>query len=296
MMDPAVAAPPPASDGGSWADRLRQIDRVELGLTMTLAMIAISMHEMTWYTQLGVMTLAVSALVIRPLQWNPLLWFGLVVVFLVSFRATWFQQNNHDYLKTYWCAAVGLSLLAASPRQALAWNARIVIGLCFLFATLWKVLSPDFLNGEFFHYFLLQDTRFELIARFLGGVSPAELAPGRTERVLYSAFGDPAAGTAVAHAARVGWISPLLTWWTVLMEGLVAAAFLSPLGTFLSKWRDVVMVVFMVSTYIIAPILFFAWILCGMGVVQAEPARGRLGLVLYIGVFVLILIRFYVPV
>ena len=281
---------------GRLVDRVREIDHVELGLTMTLAMAAISLHEPFWYLKLGVMTLAVSALVVRPLQWNPLVWFGLVAVYLLSFRFTWYEQNNHDYLKLYWCLGVGVSLLALNPRKALAWNARILIGLCFLFATVWKLISIDYLNGEFFHYFLLQDTRFELIARFLGGLSPADLGPERIARVGYTAYGDPAAGTDVAYAGAVGWISPILTWWTVAIEGAVAVAFLSPLGTAISKWRDVLLVVFMMSTYIIAPVLFFAWILCGMGVIQSEAERLRFVPLLYIAVFVLILVRFYVPV
>lgn len=278
------------------SDRVRDIDPVELGLTMTLAMVAISLHEPFWYLKLGIMTLAVSALVVRPLQWNPLIWFGLVGVFLLSFRFTWYEQNNHDYLKLYWCLGVGMSLLAASPREALARNARILIGLCFLFATVWKLISIDYLNGEFFHYFLLQDTRFELIARSLGGISPAELHPERIARVNFTAYGDPGAGTAVPFAGAVGWISPILTWWTVAIEGAVAVAFLSPPGTMVSKWRDLLLVAFMLSTYIIAPVLFFAWLLCGMGVVQCEAERVRYAPLLYVAVFVLILVRFYVPV
>lgn len=280
----------------SWVDRIYAIDRYELGLTMILAMMVISLHEPWWYLKLGVMTLAATALVVRPLQWSPLLWFGLAAVFILSFQTTWFEQNNHDYLKLYWCVAAGISLLAASPKRALAWNARILIGLCFLFATLWKLFSPDYLNGEFFHYFLLQDTRFELIAWGLGGLSPEELAPGRVDRVLYTAIGDPNAGVTVAYASAVGWISPILTWWTVLIEGTVAVAFLSPLGSAISKWRDILLVVFMISTYIIAPVLFFAWVLCGAGVIQSDSERIRFAPLLYIIVFIMILIRFYIPV
>lgn len=279
-----------------WVDRIRAMDQFELGLTMTLAMIAISLHEPFWYLKLGIMTLAVSAIVIRPLQWSPWVWFGLVAVYVLSIRFTWFEQNNHDFLRTYWCLGVGFSLLAAAPRQALAWNARILIGLCFLFATVWKLISIDYLNGEFFHYFLLQDSRFELISRFLGGLTPEQLRPERLVRVDYTSYGDPTAGIAVRYAADVGWISPILTWWTVFIEAAVAGAFLSPVGTWLSKWRDVVLVLFMLSTYIIAPVLFFAWILCGMGVIQCESERLRFAPALYTLVFVLILVRFYVPV
>lgn len=265
----------------------------ELGAAMTLVMIAVSLHEPFWYLKAGIMVLAATALVVRRLVWNPLLWLGLVGVFVLSFTFTWFDQNNHDYLKLYWCLGIGVALLAADPQRALRWNARVLLGLCFLFATLWKVLSPDYLSGAFFNYFLVQDSRFELIAHHIGGLGAYELFSGRLARVGFQRFGDLEAGLAVADAVRVSWVAPILTWWTVFIEGLVAAAFLWPEGRGLSRWRDLVLLVFMLSTYVIAPILYFAWVLCAMGVVQCDVGRWRYWPLLYVGTFVVLIVRFY---
>jgi hypothetical protein len=272
-----------------------ELDLFELGGVMTLLMIALSLDDTFWYLKLGIITLAVSAIVIRPLLWNPMIWLGLVVVFVWSYTNTWYEQNNHDFLKLYWCLGVGVALLAADRVQALRTNARILIGLCFLFACLWKVVSPDYLNNAFFSYFLLQDTRFELIVTYLGGLDAGELARGRLDRVLYTAFGDPAGSVAVPMSSAVGWIAPLMTWWTVLIEGFIAVAFLWPEGKGVSKWRDSAFMVFVISTYFVAPILYFAWLLIAMGVVQCARESFRYWPLVYVALFVLVLMRFHIP-
>lgn len=262
---------------------------------MTLVMVVISLHEPFWYLKLGIATLAVAALVARPLMRNPLVWLGLVGVFLWSFTTSWPEQNNHDFLKLYWCLGVGVSLLLADPGKALRVNARVLIGLCFLFATLWKLISPDYLNNAFFNYFLLQDSRFSLLAEHLGGLNAPALVSDRAARAAQTAFGDPSINIVTPMAAQVLWIARLMTWWTVFIECTVAAAFLLPRRFFLSRWRDVVLFGFVLSTYFVAPILYFAWILLAMGVVQCNRDAFRYAPAVYAALFLIVLMRFYIP-
>ncbi|MEM8598320.1 MAG: hypothetical protein AAGF99_00225 [Bacteroidota bacterium] len=293
-------SPPP--EGGLRAlvrrpvDALLRADLFELGAAMTLLMIVLSLHEPSWPVKLGLVTLTATALVLRPLMRNPLLWLGLVGVLVLAYTQTWYQQNNHDYLKLYWCLGVGVSLLAAEPLRAVRVNARILIGLCFLFATVWKAVSVDYMSGAFFNYFLLQDTRFELFADHLVGLDPSVLMQERAGRVFYTAFGDPAGVLAVPFAAEARWLGVAMTWWTLLIEGAVALAFLLPARFTLAKWRDAVLLVFIFSTYFIAPILYFAWLITAMGLIQCERETFRYAPVLYVAAFVLVLMRFYLPV
>lgn len=278
-----------------YADGLAGLDLFELGAAMTLLMIVLSLHEPFWYLKLGVATLAVSALLLRPLMRNPLVWFGLVVVFAWSFTFSWAEQNNHDYLKVYWCLAVGVSLLAADAGRALRFNARVLIGLCFFFATFWKLVSPDYPDGSFFTYFLLQDSRFGLFAENLGGLDAGALASDQMARGAHSLFGDPAEPIPTPLAPAVVWVAHFMTWWTVAIEGAVAAAFLLPRRFFLARWRDLVLFAFVISTYVVAPILYFAWMLLAMGVVQCERERFRYAPLVYAVLFLLVLMRFYIP-
>lgn len=271
-------------------------DLFELGARMTMVLLLLSLHETTWYIKLGIVMPAVAALVLRPLLRNPFLWLGLAGVFVLAYSQNWYTQNNHDFLKLYWCLGVGLSLLLADPEKALRTNARLLIGLCFLFAFLWKALSPDYMNHAFFNYFLLQDSRFGLLAEFVAGLDPRAVLSGRIDRVVFTEFGDPEAGIAVPMADAVRWLAPLMTWWTLFIEGLVAGAFLCPPRFQFARWRDPILLVFVLSTYFVAPILYFAWILMAMGIIQCERDGFRYWPAAYLAVFLLVLMRFYLPV
>lgn len=284
----------------SWSqdalETLLAFDLFELGARMTLVMLLLSLHETTWYINLGVVTLAVTGLVLRPLLRNPLLWLGLAAVLALAYSQSWYTQNNHDFLKLYWCLAVGCSLLLREPSAALRMNARVLIGLCFAFAFLWKMVSADYVDDSFFTYFLLQDSRFALITDYIAGLDPGALLRSRIDRVLFTEYGDPALGIAVPMVKAVASIAPLMTWWTLFIEGLVAAAFLVPTRVWLSRWRDAILLVFILSTYFVAPILYFAWIIMAMGVVQCNHERFRYVPAFYVAALLLILMRFYVPV
>lgn len=276
-------------------DSLLGADLFELGAAMTLLMIALSLHEPAWYIKLGLTTLAVTALVLRPLMRNPLLWLGLVGVLVLAYTQTWYQQNNHDFLKLYWCLGLGVSLLAVNPMKAIEMNARVLIGLCFAFAFLWKALSPDYVSGAFFNYFLLQDTRFEVFADHIVGLDPGALMRERIERVMYTAFGDPSGTFAVPFGAEARWLGWAMTWWTLFIEAVVALAFLLPRRFWLARWRDAVLLLFVFSTYFVAPILYFAWLIVAMGIVQCDREAFPYAPVGYVAAFVLVLMRFYIP-
>lgn len=277
-------------------DEVLRLNLFEMGAVITLLMVTLSLQETFWYIKLGVVVLSVIALVARPLVYNPLLWFGLVGVFALAFAKSWYGMNNHDFLKVYWCLAIGVSLMAADPTKALRTNARLLIGLCFLFAFFWKAVSADYVSGEFFNYFLLQDTRFDLFARHLGGLGSTDLMTGQVERRFYTLFGNPESAVALPLAPQVRWIASFMTWWTLAIEAAVAAAFLWPMGQGLSKWRDAILVAFILSTYFIAPILYFAWLLVAMAVVQCDRARFRYWPMVYVAVLALIVTRYHLPI
>ena len=48
----------------------------------------------------------------------------------------------------YWSLACCLSLFCRDPDRLLAWNGRVLIGLTFLFATGWKIMGGEFLDGS----------------------------------------------------------------------------------------------------------------------------------------------------
>jgi len=222
----------------------------------------------------------------RLLRW-PAFWFALSAGLIVNHFLLWHTLDNHKYLLTYWCLALGISRLQADSLGAAALNGRLLIGLCFLFAAASKLLSPEYMDGTFFHYTLLTDRRFSGVSDIVGGVTTeAMVANGVAMRDLARPYG------AVEHVAlndgpRIAAMAQVMTWWTVVIEGLIALLFLLPRRLRVGALRDAVLLIFMFTTYPVATVVGFGRVLTVAGLAQTE---NRLGIerALYLAAFVLL--------
>lgn len=199
-------------------------------------------------------------------------WAALTVLAILRVGADWPFADNHAYLLTYWCLGVTLALGDPAPRETLAESARLLIGLAFTFAVLWKtLLSPEFLDGTFLRVTFLVDPRLDALAAAASGLSPDALGLWRDWL-----GGHGSVSTAPGPVpARLGLVAGLATAWTVVLEAAVAAAFLFPLRARLARGRDVLLLVFCATTYAVLPVKGFGWLLLAMGVAQSSPeARG----------------------
>jgi hypothetical protein len=248
---------------------------LDLVATMTLILLLIY-SEGVWFVRLPLTLLAIAALLFPGLRLDRRLWLTAALVLLAGNLWTWYDADNHQYVIAYWCLALALALGAgtggaASTRSAndsLAQSARWIVGLSFLFATAWKLHAPDYLDGTFFHFALLADSRFHDLSVWLGDLRLAELQANRTalETLLHPA-GDL---TAVEFSGSTGIrrLAVGMTWWTVAIEALVAAAFLSPAGSLPYRIRDGLLLAFILTTYLFAPVTGFGWVLLVMGFAQ----------------------------
>jgi hypothetical protein len=214
--------------------------------------------------------LAALVLLVPPWLRARAAWAALAALAAVRLVADWPLADNHAYLLAYWCLAVTLALGGPAPGEALARSARLLVGLAFAFAVLWKaVLSPDFLDGTFLRVTLLADPRLDALAPATTGLSPEALQPWR----------DWIAGHGSVSAApgplppRLQLVVAVATAWTLALEGAVAASFLAPAKMHLGRVRDVLLLVFCVTTYAVLPVKGFGWLLLAMGAAQSPPER-----------------------
>jgi hypothetical protein len=260
-----------------------------MNLAARLTLLTLLLHPVgSGLLRPSILALAAAGRVLPRLLRHPALWLGLAA--LTGFRAVadWPLADNHAYLLAYWCLAIGLSLLWREPERALAWNGRVLVGLAFAFATFWKLLSPDFLDGRFFRVALVEDPRLAPFARHVGGLSEDELAERHAYLGLHvdgPAYGlpeappEPARLRAAAHAA---------TWGALALEAAVALAFFVPLGR--RAWlRDALLLAFCATTYAVAPVVSFGWLLLAMGTAQTAPDARRTRFA-YLAVFALLLL------
>jgi hypothetical protein len=264
---------------------LSDVHLLDVVAAMTLLLLLLH-TESEKYLRVPVTVLSTAGLLYRPLARRASFWFVVTAVLAVGHFTLWHLIDNHKYLMTYWCLALACSLRTEDPRRALAFNARLLIGLCFLFAVIWKVTSPDFLDGSFFHFTLLADSRFRNVTEVVGGLSPAQWAANERAISSLSRFDSLQTAVQLQDAPRVVAIARFLTGWSMAVEVLVALVFLWPDGFRASKARDVALLLFLGSTYPVATVLGFAWLLAVMGLSQASGFRSSR--LLYAILFVLL--------
>lgn len=227
----------------------------------------------TWYLELPITLLCMVAILQPMVLQNYNFWFVITVVLAAGNYQDWYSIDNHKYLITYTCLAIYLSLLTPTPERTFAHNARYLIGLCFLLATLWKVISPDYLDSSFFHYKLLTDSRFQNAAEFFSGYTSGMFLDNKATITALLRFNSVQQTIQLYDTLLIHYLAQCLTWWTILIEGVVAAAFLCPTQHRFSAWRHPLLLSFLFTTYTIAPVIGFGWVLAVLGAAQATDAK-----------------------
>ena len=265
------------------------MNTVNLALRLTLLDILLRPIG-NWVLQPLFLGIAAVGVALPGQRRHPPLWTVLSVLTALRVTFNWPMADNHAYLLCYWCLAIGLALLSHDPRACLAFNGRLLIGLAFALATLWKVvLSPDYLDGRFFRVTMLTDVRFEGFTQLAGGLTGDQLESLRGFVTQHVDGQLPEVSNAPLEPARFLWLAWFMTWWTVILEGTVSVTFLWPLEQGVSKGRDALLLLFCVTTYAIAPVEGFGWFLIAMGVAQCESRQRKMRWV-YLMAFALILI------
>lgn len=201
-------------------------------------------------------------------------WIALAAIWTPRLVFYWEHNEDHVYLGIYWCLAIGLAMLGGSAPDILARNARWLIGLAFAWACIWKCTSPDFVGGSLFHYKLLFDFRFrEGITMPLAGLA-SEMAAANVAAIRE--LRD--AGSGLSHVSlqfpvAVSWLAQVMTWWTLFIEGILAILFIFPTMRLSQRFRDVSLLFFALTTYLIVPVLGFGCLFMSLGIAQCDPGR-----------------------
>ncbi|MEO1401841.1 MAG: hypothetical protein AAFV72_11415 [Cyanobacteria bacterium J06635_1] len=257
--------------------RLLSLPRTQLLLGLTLILVLLHGIDEFMWTTLPARCLAVAMLLSREWLRSRWAWLGLAVLLGGHTIWAWSALVNHDYMIAYWVGVCAIAVWSKAPKHVFAWNARLLIGLCFLFATAWKLISGEYLDGSFLHLTFLLDARLEMGAALLGGVSLDALAANRD---LFESLGIVTPAT-LETTPLLSTISVVLSYWTILIEGLVALAFLAPGIKYLYDNREWVLLLFIVTTYTVIPVLGFGGILFIMGLAQCkQPNRQKIYLTL----------------
>jgi len=259
-----------------------------LELTVIMSLITVLLFMQHSRLLMGVIILLIPvAILFKEVALSRLYWIFLSLLMMIGFFPLYFTADNHTFLTLYWIFAIALSLWFTNSYSVLSYNSRILIGLCFLFATFWKLMSPEFLAGDFFLFTFLTDSRFFDFAELTAGISPEMRSENLSifEKMIESTNRTESVVLEASGAALL--ISKFMAYWTVFIEGWIAIAFLLPRKTVVSKYRDIPLIIFMFTTYPIATVRGFAALLAVMGFAQCGE-ENKIMRVVYLSVFVLI--------
>lgn len=271
-----------------------ELDALAVAPTLTLLVLLLNLPGV-WYLSVPlVITSAIGLAYPRVLRTSPY-WFVMATFVGTTVYLHWDTADNHLYLFVYWCLALcaAFSLPGEEQAAALRISSRWLLGLCMLLATLWKLATPSYVDGTFFEFTLLADQRFAHFATLTTGLSPALLAENQDLIDLVQhgyqqgAVVNEVPLRSAPGVARIAWA---LTWWTVAIEGALAALLLAPNYRWLRPWRNAALLVFAASTYSVAHVRGFGWVLMLLGIAQCEQEERRTRIA-YFAAF--LLIQFY---
>jgi len=233
-----------------------------------------------WYLQLLLLPLFAAGLIFRRWLHAPAFWYVTAALLGTTIYFNWESSDNHKYLFVYWCLALcsAFSLPHGEQPATLRRSSQLLIALCMLLATAWKACTPQYLDNRFFTYELLADERFAHFTSWTTGLPLETLAANRELRDLQLSYPPPGAAVPtveLAGNAHVALLAKFLTWWTVLIEGLIGGLFLLPNNVWTNRARNMLLILFAVTTYSVAPVRGFGWMLMLLGLAQCSRDEWR---------------------
>lgn len=274
---------------GTARRHLEGMPTLELVAPLTLVLLLLYPGKYT-ETHVALQVGAVAGLLYRPLWRMSGFWFALAAVMGAYCVVTWHDADNHKYLITYWCLALGLSCEAEDTSRALRINARLLVGLCFLLAVVWKLRTPDFLTGEYYQFSMLTDDRLFSVGQLFTEMTPELYFQNQDAIDQLTAYSSSEEEVLLQGASRLRPLSIVLVIWTLLVESWIFVSFLWPTSSdWAARSRYLSLLVFVATTYAAAHVGGFAWILTVLGLAAVRPAHG-VWRSMYLGGLVLVIL------
>ena len=179
---------------------------------------------------------------------------------------------NHKHIFAYAIIAVAIVLFFSKEENRtymLSYQAKIIIGLCFLFATIGKFLAPEFLDGSFFEFTNTTDPRFFGVTSILNNIDILSLQANENNLGLLVNTINPKDSFNLLSNASISSSSFFLSYWTIFIEGMIAITFCLTNKYKLAQFRNWFLIIFIFTTYPIATVKGFAIILSALGFIQS---------------------------
>ncbi len=221
-------------------------------------------------------------------------WLLLALVMTVLLVPNWCVYDNHKFLMIYWVAACALATRHTDQEECLSTNARLLVGWVFVWATLWKVVNGEYLDGTFFHFQFLADSRFLNLAVVAGGMDAADVKYNQQNLEWMKLFPGSTISAVLQTSFRLRALAYVACYATLVIEAAVATSFLRLGPRWFTRHKDQYLLAFLLVTLLTVPVHGFASILAILGLAQVRPDRQGLRLA-YLAVFFYVQIAILLP-
>jgi hypothetical protein len=280
-----------SSKFGALIEFARNLDLVQTVSLLTLVLTAVFGFDHWLFHIVARTCLLVFVLSPRSIH-RPLFWLVLAFAGTITIILTWELVDNHKYLLDYWLwvlFVVHLFPQVDQRRRVILFSARFFLCLTFLAASAQKISSHSYRSGEMFEYYLYVDPRFAAFGKLIGiDPSVGEAVKKRT-MFLRSPFAEVQGNEiqiAGSNRARVAGLA--MTWWDLSLQLTTGALFL-----FGRRRTDaiahVLLLFFIFTTYIPAPVFGFGWILTTTGLALAKDKFPKIAAAYLVSFFAILL-------
>jgi hypothetical protein len=249
-----------------------KINIKQLVLTITLLFFLMNSSKDV-YIQLPVSIICLAALIFPDFKLLKITWLCLILIFSIGNTFHYFELDNHKFLYIYWCIAIFACLFSDNFENDLKINAKLLIGFVFAFASLWKIISGDYLNNSFFVFTSITDGRIAGFFGLLHLLSKETIMQNRNAVNYLVNESQPPYQIGLLYTSGIYRIAQFLTYFGLLIEIIISVLFLLPDKISVTKYRDYALIVFLFFTYLVAPVWEFGSILSIIGLAQTDSKK-----------------------
>jgi len=262
----------------AFVEFVQRLDLVQTINVLTLVLSVIFGFEHWLFQTVARICLLVFVLQPRVLG-KPAFWLVLSIAGTIATIVDWERIDNHKYLLDYWLWVLFIAHLFAEPevlRRTICFNARFFLCLAFLAASGQKLSSPSYRSGAMFEHYLYTDSRFTAFGKLIGIDPSVPDAVQKRIALLRSPFAQVEGNELqIPGSERARVAALVLTWWDLSLQ-LIMGLLLVIRRSVTDVLAHILLLFFIFTTYIPAPVFGFGWILAVMGFTLAKEKFPRI--------------------
>ena len=214
-------------------------------------------------------------------------WWCISALLAARTAYAWSVLENHAWLLVIWAVLLALyppvsislgerskdgqahhGICVDAERQTAS---RLLLGSVFFIAAMQKLLSVDYMSGQFFEVYIYESSDIRSALQWLGLAHvPTEFIDASLGSFDLEGGGPNATEWTLRRQPEVILVARILTYWTLLMEFALAATWLFPVPymhitgpstRWMSLTRTTLLTVFLLTTYLTVPVWGFAALL-----------------------------------